>query len=81
VIYCKTLSYRSYRNHEMCFIITQPGILSVLPRLKEAMVNLGKNKEIVPLSGFEMVAYRIQVSNMIVTAFDFFLPSSLYIFV
>jgi len=41
------------------------------------MINLGKYKEIVPLSGFELVTYRIQVSNMIVTAFDFFLLSSL----
>jgi len=40
------------------------------------MINLGKNKDIVPLSGFELVAYRILVSNMTVTAFDFFLPSS-----
>jgi len=33
---------------------------------------MGKNKVIVPLSGFELVAYRIQVSNMIITVFDFF---------
>jgi hypothetical protein len=41
------------------------------------MINLGINKKEVPLSGFELVAYRIQVSIMIVTALDFFLPSSL----
>jgi hypothetical protein len=32
----------------MWFIVTQPGILSVLPRLKYAMIKLGKSKEIVP---------------------------------
>jgi hypothetical protein len=44
----------------------------VLPRLKEAMLNLSKNKEIVPLFEFELVAYRIQISNMIVAVIDFF---------
>lgn len=39
-------------------------ILSLSLCLKEAMESLGNEKKVVPLSGFEMVAYRMQVSKM-----------------
>jgi len=39
-------------------------VLSLSLRLTEAMKSLGNEKKIVPLSGFELVAYRMQVSKM-----------------
>jgi len=56
--------------------LTRAGIQSVLLCLKEAITLRHANK-IVPLSGFELVAYRIQVSNMAVTAFCLLLSSNL----
>jgi len=56
--------------------LTRAGIQSVLLCLNEAITLRHANK-IVPLSGFEMVAYQIHVSNMTVTAFYLSLSSNL----
>ena len=56
--------------------LTLAGIQSVLLCLKEAITMRHANI-IIPLSGFELVAYRIQVSNMTLTVFYLFLSSNL----
>jgi len=56
--------------------LTRAGIQSVWLCLKEAITLRHANK-IASLSGFELVAYRIQVSNMAVTAFCLLLSSNL----
>ena len=56
-------------------MLTLPAILSLLLCSKVAIVTLCKGKEIVPLSGFQLPAYRKQASKMTVTAFDLFIST------
>jgi hypothetical protein len=60
-------------------MLTLLAILSLLPCSNVAMVTLCNDNEIVPLSGFQLPAYSIQVSKITVTAFDLFISTYFFL--
>jgi hypothetical protein len=69
VIFYKALFFRKIKHIMNVMHPYQPDILPVLLCLKEAMINLGNDRN---LSGLKLVAYLIQITNIRVTAFDLF---------
>jgi len=61
----------------MQFTPTQPDILSVLLYSQQDMINPCNDNKMIHLSGFELVAYKIKVSNMTAYPFGLFLSRNL----